>query len=87
MVSVTALPMASCAVPPMACATNFSDTQATLRPASLSSSSQRPYKICESVSRFSSVAALAPLTVAVMVVAGSPYFATVPLPTCWVSSI
>ena len=48
MVSVTALPMASCALPPMACSTNFSDTQATLRPASLSSSSQRPYKICES---------------------------------------
>ena len=87
MVSVKDLPMASMLEPPMACSTNFSDTTATLRPASFSSSSHRPAKMGVSSSMACSSAALAPDTAAVMVVVGSPYFSMVPLPTSCVSSM
>ena len=79
--------MASRLLPPMACSTNFSETTATWRPASLSSSSQRPARMGVSSSMAWSSAALAPDTVVRMVVSGSPYLAMVPSPTSWVSSM
>ena len=78
--------MASCGLPPMAWVTNFSETQASIRPASLASSSQRPYKICESSPLLASVSWFTPLTEALMVVVGSPYLEIVSWPTSTVYS-
>ena len=85
--TVKLLPMASTALPPMACVMNFSETQARFRPASVVSFTQRPYRICESSSSACRAARFLPVSCAVMVVVASPYLAMVALPTCCSYSI
>ena len=79
-VRVMLCPTASASVQPMVCSTNLLETLQMRRSPS-SSVSQRPFKMGVSSAMPSSTARLTPVTVAVMVVSGSPYFCSVPLPT------